>query len=500
MGAYEIGTIIFKVAAFVAANWVRIAIVAGQAYYNRRRRKQLERALRDRDIHANFSESVEYANIVFGERVLEQGTRVWSAVDTDNGTVTEVLAWMNHGRGGITGVTGVWLDDQFLPFDQDETATAANEVGEGSDFYQETVPGVGNRAGGGRAGATNTRWYVKDTSKGVYKYGSKLFSFKVYYGDQTVSDQVLVSNPLNNPSGYDLERVGRGIVYTIHTISPEAIQRNNGQVPELRPQFKGYKCHDPRPAKNSSYSDPSTWVETDNPAIIAAFVQTEFADNGTDGNVDWDRTASFADICDEQVVYRPSADDSAIVTTGHRTRTELPMEVGATFVATSAVLESGTNIPSDPGSDTRVYALTPPSSPADSGSLDDDWLSSGSGKVTKVTVAARSLAVRLSLDTGNLLSRFLSITDGARPMRILIERTVSGIYYWIDVDVTRWTLVSGTMYIYVPTYPEEKQAPRTRTSRGCSERTQPTCPPISRSPCTFLPTWLWSLDTGRTWP
>ena len=433
------------VKAFLAANWFKIALVAGQYAYQRHQRKKLEK-LANQGLAASYSGSVDYSSIVFGERMLEHGTRVWSNSGPDSRYVVEVIALMNQGRGGIEGITKVFLDEEEYAFPD--------------DFEQ--LPRTG------RPGQTQNWWrpkQVNSTANGNRWNKDDNFLFRFHLGDQTRADEALVVGNDTGNAAYSATRIGKGIVYVIPAYRNNVNVLGHG-IPDTRWQIKGYKCYDPRVA-GASFSETNKWIWSDNPVVQAAFVQTEFINGGSDERVDWDRVREFAEYCDEEVEFNPYSDDENHRHEGVHVISQIPTEDGASYNATPSIV-SGSRMrdPDQTGAgaqtryiDDRLASFTP--APGD-GDLEDDWLSDGTGEIVKVTLMAESLDMTLVLTTDKLTS------DKLGYMRLKFERTIGSPSqdYTIDVPILSWgdpvestdnggpAGAERTIYTYTPKHKE----------------------------------------------
>ena len=398
--------------AFISANWLKIALVAGQYAYARHQRKVLER-LANQGLAASYSGSVDYSSIVLGERMIDIGTRVWSNSGPDSKYITEVVALMNQGRGGIEGVTKVFIDNEEYVYPD--------------DFEQ-----------------SGDRWRLKEMSAPNSPWRGDNLLLKFYYGDQTTADSVLNNSNLRT-GAYKSTNIGKGIVYVVRELLAETVKTEGN--PDLRYQIRGYKCHDPRVA-GSSYGDPTKWVWTDNPVIQAAYVQTEFVNDGTDERVDWAKVAEYANYCDELVEFNPYSDDEAIRQIGVHQINQIPTETGAEFDAVP-VVESGVYLERD-DQDTRLVSFTAGST---DGTILAGWLTEGTGRMTRVTLRAKSLAATVTLTTDKLTSEILD------KMRLKFERTITTNTFTIDVPIADWgdpettqDAQGNNLYTYTPAF------------------------------------------------
>ena len=433
------------VKAFLAANWFKIALVAGQYAYQRHQRKKLEK-LANQGLAASYSGSVDYSSIVFGERMLEHGTRVWSNSGPKSPYVVEVIALMNQGRGGIEGITKVFLDEEEYAFPD--------------DFEKLSRPGTGER---------DQSWWrpkqVNSEENGNRWNKGDNFLFRFHLGDQTIADAAIAAGSETGNAAYAATNIGKGIVYVIPAYKNNVNVLGHG-IPDTRWQIKGYKCYDPRVA-GASFSETNKWIWSDNPVVQAAFVQTEFINGGSDERVDWDRVREFAEYCDEEVEFNPYSDDENHRHEGVHVISQIPTEDGASYDATPSIV-SGSRMrdPDQTGAgaqtryiDDRLASFTP--APGD-GDLEDDWLSDGTGEIVKVTLMAESLDMTLVLTTDKLTS------DKLGYMRLKFERTIGSPSqdYTIDVPILSWgdpvestdnggpAGAERTIYTYTPKHKE----------------------------------------------
>jgi hypothetical protein len=111
------------------------------------------------------------------------------------------------------------------------------------------------------------------TSHFLNKSGVKKFYLTWYDGNQTTAD----ANMIANTSGlWTTNHIGRGISYVILEMLFDPDAYTSGE-PELVYELQGVACYDDRhdgskPARTGSQrlNDPSTWVWTDNAAVITA--------------------------------------------------------------------------------------------------------------------------------------------------------------------------------------------------------------------------------------
>ena len=439
---------------FAATYGPQIAIVAAQYWYARAQRKKLERERDLQGISIRRSPTVDYANIVFGERLLEVGTRAWSnAISPPLGskvqpTYSEVIAWMNSGRSGIGGMTGMYLNDRKFDFD-------ANDTTQPNDFREVTIGGIGPTDSDEPRNRTIKRWIFKDEATadkawtsdenrttagavsnqtgGYWEPTATLqqtqlhpFMFQVYEGDQQAADAVNLALWTN---GYNNRQIGKGVFYTTIDLNKSAIQQSSA-IPDIRILVKGYNCYDPRDTEQKE-DDPATWKWTDNPVLHAAYVHSEFIMGGDTSKVDWERVKTFASYCDDMVPFRATSDSS--------TRPDaLPRDVGASFV--DQPTETGNILTAD-----LTYEFNAPS---DEGSIDADWLPSGvSGRFVSAKIDFRDGERNTQPRIEFVFTTNQIVEDTLDDMRFSFKWGPNDIDFYVDT----WTVAAdGSNWKYTP--------------------------------------------------
>lgn len=151
---------------------------------------------------------------------------------------------------------------------------------------------------GGGTGEVSTGLFVKNNTPTVF--------IRYYDGDpnQTADAELSATFPQ-----WDSNHRARGVCYAIfETIfnSETAEQWEAGAPTNYRARVRGRRVYDPRQDSTNGgtgtqrFTDPATWVWSDNPAVCTADYLTQYM-NASFASIDWATVATAADYCDETV-------------------------------------------------------------------------------------------------------------------------------------------------------------------------------------------------------